>query len=206
MTGQQDRSHVLKILNSYKINKEVIYGLEMSGVDLAYTDLSEVMGDCIQAVRVNLRASSLIGASFLDCDFEETDFSNSNLEKIDMGDCVLNGANLYKAFLKGAKINISMCRGTCFDEVDFSGGEVIGSSFSNSSFSNSSFKNANLSRINAQQASFSSANLTGATLKEGNFKEADFRNTILDGVVWTGALIDGAIFDEGVMEIVKSKL
>lgn len=197
----QHKRELLKIISTARINKQVINGLEMSGLDFAFSDLSEVMGDCIIAKGVNLRASSLIRASFLDCDFESTDFRNSNLEKIEMGDCILNGANLNKTILKGAKINISMCRETCFDEADISEGEVIGSSFSNSSF-----KNANLSRINAQQASFSNADLTGAILTEGGFEETDFRNAILDGVVWIGARIDGAMFDEGVMEIVKSKL
>ncbi|WP_445670723.1 pentapeptide repeat-containing protein [Paenibacillus sp. FSL W8-0919] len=202
MVGDSNiRKEVLEILHRSQYNDEVIDGLDMSNLDLTFSDLSKVMADGLIAKRVILRASSLIGASFLDCNFEFADFNNCNLESIDIADCVLSKASFYKANMRYAKINISMCIETCFDEVDLSNGELIGSTLRNASF-----RNANLSGINAEQASFSSADLSGAVLTNGNFEQSDFRNAILEGVVWKGANLAGARFDNGVWEDIQTKI
>ncbi|EDX69792.1 hypothetical protein GH839_18445 [Bacillus thuringiensis] len=50
----------------------------------------------------------------------------SNLEEIHIADCRFGEADFSKANMKYAKINISSCFETCFDEVDFSYGELVG--------------------------------------------------------------------------------
>lgn len=60
-----DRIRVMEILNRSQYNDEVIDRLDMSDLDLTFSDLSEVMAEGIMAKQVHLRASSLMRASFL---------------------------------------------------------------------------------------------------------------------------------------------
>ncbi|EMI9087808.1 hypothetical protein COD05_26625 [Bacillus cereus] len=98
----------------------------MSDLDLTFSDFSEMRAECIMAKRVLLRASSLMRASFFDCDFELADFRSCNLEEMHIADCRFGEANFSKANMKYAKVNITSCFETCFDEVDFSYGELVG--------------------------------------------------------------------------------
>ena len=87
-----DRIKVMEILNRSQYNDEIIDGLDMSNLDLTFSDLSEVMAEGIMAKQVHLRASSLMRASF-DCDFEFADFRSCNLEEIHIADCRFGEAN-----------------------------------------------------------------------------------------------------------------
>ena len=132
--------------------------------------------------------------------------------------------------MKYAKVNISSCFETCFDEVDFSYGELVGTilnhatfrranlykidakqadctgtDFSSANLTEGNFEksylgNANLSEVNARSANFTNADFTGATLLNGNFTDANFTGAKLDNVVWKGAKVEGAKFDENVKE------
>ena len=59
-----DRIRVMEILNQSQYNDEVIDGLDMSNLDLTFSDFSEVMAEGIMAKQVHLRAL-LMRASFL---------------------------------------------------------------------------------------------------------------------------------------------
>ena len=124
--NENNRIRVMEILNRSQYNDEVIDGLDMSDLDLTFSDFSEMRAECIMAKRVLLRASSLMRASFFDCDFELADFRSCNLEEMHIADCRFGEANFSKANMKYAKVNITSCFETCFDEVDFSYGELVG--------------------------------------------------------------------------------
>ncbi len=62
-----DRIRVMEILNRSQYNDEVIDGLDMSDLDLTFSDLSEVMAEGIMAKQVHLRASTN-ESIFFDCD------------------------------------------------------------------------------------------------------------------------------------------
>ncbi len=114
-----DRTRVMEILNRSQYNDEIIDQLDISDLDLSFSDLSEVMARRIMAKRVMLRASSLMRAAFNDCDFESADFRICNLEEINIADCRFGEADFSKANMEYAKVNISSCFETCFDEVEF---------------------------------------------------------------------------------------
>lgn len=224
------KKRVMEILNKSKYNDEVIDGLDISDLDLTFSDLSEVKAECIMAKRVLLRASSLMRAAFFDCDFEFADFRSCNLEEIHIADCRFGESDFSKANMKFAKVNISSCFKTCFDEVDFSYGEIVGTilnhatfcganlyridakqtdctgtdfnsaNLQESNFEKAYLEDANLTEVDAKNANFTNADLTGATLLNGDFMDADFTGAKLDRVVWTGANIKGAKFDGNVKE------
>ena len=51
-----DRIRVMEILNRSQYNDEVIDGLDMSDLDLTFSDLSEVMAERIMAKRVHVKS------------------------------------------------------------------------------------------------------------------------------------------------------
>ncbi|PEY37284.1 hypothetical protein CN354_12650 [Bacillus cereus] len=136
----KDRGKMMEILSKSQCKDEIIDELDMSDLDLTFSDLSEVM-----AKRVILRASSLMRVSFRDCDFELADFINCNLVEPDIADCRFGEANFSKTNIKYAKINISDCFETCFDEVNFFNGELV-----RTILNYAMFRHVNLSGIDAE--------------------------------------------------------
>ncbi|SCW87618.1 Uncharacterized protein YjbI, contains pentapeptide repeats [Paenibacillus tianmuensis] len=198
---RSEREEILSKLASSIYKKEIIESMDISGIDLAFSDLSEVMADRMTAIGVKLRASSIIRASFRDCNFNSADFRNCNLENVDIADCYFKDANFNKSTMRFAKIKISFCDRACFDQVDLTNGDLY-----DTIFNGSTFRNANLSGVNAKHASFRDVDLSGANLANGNFEGVNFINAKLDDVIWAGANIIGARFDEGVLEMIQTEL
>ena len=60
-----DRIRVMEILNQSQYNDEVIDGLDMSNLDLTFSDFSEVMAEGIMAKTSPFKSFLLMRASFL---------------------------------------------------------------------------------------------------------------------------------------------
>jgi uncharacterized protein YjbI with pentapeptide repeats len=202
MTNQRsEREEILEQFSLSVYKKEIIRSIDVSDMDLTFSDLSEVMADRMIATGVKLRASSIMRASFRDCNFNFADFRSCNLENIDIADCYFRDANFNKSIMRFAKIKISFCDRACFDQVDLTNGDLY-----DSIFNDSTFKNANLTGVNAKDASFRDVDLSDANLTNGNFEGVNFINAKLDNVIWSGANVIGAKFDEGVLEKIQTKL
>ncbi|WP_342772888.1 pentapeptide repeat-containing protein [Paenibacillus lentus] len=86
------------------------------------------------------------------------------MEEADIADCVFSEANLRKAQLKHAEIWVSTCIETCFDEAEFSYGNLSGTTLIEATF-----RNANLTDISAVEAFFDKTIFNGANLLGGDF-------------------------------------
>ncbi|MEK4733283.1 pentapeptide repeat-containing protein [Paenibacillus sp. FSL L8-0641] len=198
---RSERDEILSKISFHIHEKNIIESMDISGIDLTFSDLSELIADRMIAIGVKLRASSIIRASFRDCNFSSADFRSCNLESIDIADCYFRDANFNKSTMRFASIKISFCDRACFDQVDLTNGDLY-----DTIFNGSTFRSANLTGVNAKHASFRDVDLSGANLTNGNFEGVNFINAKLDNVIWAGTNIIGARFDEGVLEKIQSEL
>ena len=109
----------------------------------------------------------LSNAQFIGADFEDADFTYTNLEE----------SNFIRANLTGA---------------DFSYSNLEYADFSNANLSGTNFEEANLDGARLDNSEFTCANLYGATLKDASLTETDFEAASIDNTNFQNANLRGA--------------
>jgi len=155
-----------------------IIGLDLNGINVAWSDLSRVNGGCDPDLpRTNLNGAIAYRALFVDaklCDaiLTDADLHGSDLSGAALEDASVNRANLAWADLDGAGAAFAP-----FDDANL--GNV---SWRNGFANGASFDGADLHRID----------LRGTDLRSASFVGTDLRYARLDGVDLSDADLTGA--------------
>lgn len=163
-----------------------IIGMDLHGINLAWSDVSRVNGGCDPDLpRTNLAGSRLYRAIFVDaklCDaiLSDSDIHGSDLTGASLEDASLNRANLSWAILNGAGAQFAP-----FVDADLSNA-VWRDGFANGA----TFDGADLHRIDFRGTDLRSASFVGADLRYARLDGVDLTNADLTGADWrrsTGA-------------------
>jgi uncharacterized protein YjbI with pentapeptide repeats len=155
-----------------------IIGLDLHGINVAWSDLSRVNGGCDPDLpRTNLAGAIAYRALFVDallCDaiLSGADLHGSDLTNAALEDASLDGANLSRATLTGA--------GAAF--APFTDSDLSNAIWRDGFANGATFDGADLHRIDFR----------GTDLRSASFVGSDLRYAQLDGVDLSGADLTGA--------------
>jgi uncharacterized protein YjbI with pentapeptide repeats/DNA-binding Xre family transcriptional regulator len=132
---------------------------------------------------------------------------NLQLQRIDLSDTDLNGANLVAAELNGANLVAAELNGADMSRAELNGAdmsraelngadmsraELNGADMSRAELNGANLIEANLNGANLNRAKLSGANLNGANLNEANLIETNLNGANLNGANLNGANLNGA--------------
>ena len=147
-----------EILRRYKRGDKVFKGITLEGDDLSKKRLSGI---------------DFEGSTLMECNFEQSIMSRSNLNATNLRGANLKGTNLSKATLTGCD-----CRGAMMKGINLSGADL---------------RWANLEGVNLSGSNISGANFDGANLKNANLRDAN------PGKLWWKANLEEAKLDGTVL-------
>lgn len=195
-------SHIRKIISKLSYSEDTQKPTSLTGATSQLTYENPSSEDCLN-VHENERwvshisgenlaghswkKSSLVGASFNTCNFDETIFDDT-----DMGAsfrmCSFNGAIANKSDLTGALFiecqlnNVDLSKSVAFNKANFYECDLSGANLSGVKIDSTS----SISKCNFENADFSNADLRGARIYDCN----------IVGVNWRGARTEGMIVSE----------
>jgi uncharacterized protein YjbI with pentapeptide repeats len=181
-------------LHRCNLTDTTIIGLDLHGINVAWSDLSRVNGGCDPDLpRTNLAGAIAYRAIFVEaklCDaiLSGADLHGSDLTKAALEDASVDGANLSRATLTGAGASFApfmdsnlsnaiwrdgFANGATFDGADLHRIDFRGTDLRSSSFVDSDLRYAQLDGVD-----LSDADLTGADLRRATgLASATFANT-----------------------------
>lgn len=150
--------------------------------------------------------------------FEGSDFSESNLNSVNIRYSIAKKVIFDKASINSATMRMCEFGLVSFNGADFSDSafenckaqgcyfeksKFVGASITDSDFNRASFNGADLTNTNASYCNMRGVDFRGAKLIKTNFRDADLRGADFTGahleeVDFAGANIEGALFDEKV--------
>jgi uncharacterized protein YjbI with pentapeptide repeats len=156
-----------------------IIGLDLHGINFAWSDLSRVNGGCDPDLpRTNLAGGRLYRALFVDaklCDaiLTDADLHGSDLTNAALEDATLDRANLSWAVLDGAGAGFAPFRDANLSNGRWRSGSAVGAIFDG----------ADMHRIDLRDTSLRAASLVGTDLRYAQLARVDFTNANLTGAV-----------------------
>jgi uncharacterized protein YjbI with pentapeptide repeats len=178
-------------LNVSQYSDDAVEDVDITGVDLTYSSLTEIKVDGLVANATSFIGGNLTRASIQNSELQGADFSHATLHEASFFECNLAGANFSDADLGGCNIMVSFCGDACFDRVVWTKGDAGGSDFRGASM-----RGARIERCDASQSFFSDADLTDASFAGSDLRKSDFKGAILKNTDFTGAKLTGAKFDK----------
>ena len=160
-----------------------IIGLDLHGINVAWSDLSRVNGGCDPDLpRTNLNGAMAYRVLFVDaklCDaiLTDADLHGSDLSGAALEDASVNRANLSWSVLDGA--------GAAF--APFDDANLANVSWRNGFANGASFDGADLHRIDLTGTDLRSATFAGTDLRYAKLGGVDLTNADLTGAIWRGA-------------------
>ena len=168
-----------------------IIGMDLHGINVAWSDLSRVNGGCDPDLpRTNLAGARAYRALFVDaklCDaiLNGADLHGSDLTNAALEDASLNGANLSWVVLDGAGAGFAPFDDANLSNASWLAGSAVGASFDG----------ADLHRIDLTGTTVRAASLVGTDLRYAKLGGVDFTGTDLTGADWRRATgLETAIF------------
>jgi uncharacterized protein YjbI with pentapeptide repeats len=167
-------------LHRCDLSDSTIIGLDLNGINVAWSDLSRVNGGCDPDLpRTNLNGAIAYRALFVDaklCDaiLSDADLHGSDLSGAALEDASLNRANLAWADLDGA--------GAAF--APFDDAILANVSWRNGFANGASFDGADLHRIDFRGTDLRSSSFVGTDLRYARLNGVDLSNADLTGANW----------------------
>jgi uncharacterized protein YjbI with pentapeptide repeats len=137
-----------------------IKGLELSGRDFRWINLSSTILSNTNFRGVELQNAYLFGA---------------NLQGADLRLANLQGAYLFRANLQGADLRFANLQGANLDNVNLQGADLRLANLQGASFNHANLQGVDLKFANLQGADLEGVNLQGADLDNANLQGADLR-------------------------------
>jgi uncharacterized protein YjbI with pentapeptide repeats len=191
-TSDEDATDAaISALNVSQYSDDAVEDVDITGVDLTYSSLTEIKVDGLVANATSFIGGNLTRASIQNSELQGADFSHATLHEASFFECNLAGANFSDADLGGCNIMVSFCGDACFDRVVWTKGDAGGSDFRGASM-----RGARIERCDASQSFFSDADLTDASFAGSDLRKSDFKGAILKNTDFTGAKLTGAKFDK----------
>ena len=165
------------------LSDSTIIGLDLHGINVAWSDLSRVNGGCDPDLpRTNLNGAVAYRALFVDaklCDaiLNDADLHGSDLSGAALEDATLNGANLSWTVLSGA--------GAAF--APFDDANLSNAIWRDGAANGASFDGADLHRIDLRNTDLRSTSFVGTDLRYAQLGGVDLTNADLIGANWRGA-------------------
>jgi len=145
-----------------------------------------ISGECrsCELARENLYGAEILGALFVEANFDDANLNNSVIIETQFLESDLNRTDFSNSRLSGV-----VFRGSALNGAIFSGshGERVG-------FDGADLSQSDLSRAMMILANFNASNLSNANLTEGQFYNARFNGATLNGTNFMAALLPGAVF------------
>ena len=153
----------------------VVYavGADLSGKNFDNLNLQNAVFDKADLSNTSFKNANIDGARFV---FANLDNSNL-LDRIDLSDINLAGANISNVSLKGKDLS-----GTILTGADLSNSNLTGVDLSGKDLTKTILIDVNLSNSNLTGANLTGANLKGANVKNVDFTSADLTNAKFRGV------------------------
>lgn len=207
----------LKIIHTSEPCQAVFFNT--TAVDLIKIINKPVNTDTISSLKITYNNKKIINRDFSGRSLAHTDFSYSQLIKINFSNADLNfstirgtiisDSNFKSAQLKHATFNNSEITNTNFENADFTSAYLYGASFDNVNFKNTNFSGANLGYVKIYNSNLEGSYLgnlenlsSNIDFKNVNLKNANLKNIKLDGADmentnFQGAILEGASFWNG---------
>ena len=96
------------------------YGIDMSEVDLANTEIKDVVFKNVDFTSSTFSDSHLFNVQFVECDLTSADFTRATVTECDFSNSVLNGTDFSYAVLDYCNFNEADMAGAVFGEADLS--------------------------------------------------------------------------------------
>jgi uncharacterized protein YjbI with pentapeptide repeats len=160
---------------------------DLSGVDLSWSNLTEVdlTGRDLSGANLsgaNLSRSNLTGVDLSGANLSGANLSRSNLTGVDLSGANLSGTNLSRSNLTGVDLSGANLSGANLTEVLLAGVDLSGASLSGTNLRRSDLAGADLSGADLSGADLIEVNLTGADLSGADLSEANLFGAFLTGV------------------------
>ena len=170
-------------LHRCDLSDSTIIGLDLHGINVAWSDLSRVNGGCDPDLpRTNLTSAIAYRALFVDaklCDaiLVDADLHGSDLSGAALEDASLNGANLSWADLDGAGAGFA----------PFVDANLSNASWVEGSATGAIFDGADMHRIDLRRTDARAATFQGTDLRYARLNGVDLTNADLTGANWRNA-------------------
>ena len=157
-----------------------IIGLDLHGINFAWSNLSRVNGGCDpDAPRTNLAGARIYRALLVDARLCDAILSDADLHGSDLSGAALEDASLHRANLSWARLD-----GAGAGFAPFTDANLSNASWRHGSAIGARFDGADMHRID----------LTGTTVRAASLIGADLRYAVLTGVDFTGANLTGSVW------------
>ncbi len=186
-------------LNLAKID---VRGADLRGADLSAANLEDALADGAYLPRADLHGATLtkLRADWADlsrADLRWVTADHARFCRANLTGASLIAANLWKADLRGAKIEDADFSGASLEDARLSELKLRLARFEAAHFGGANLTDCDLEEMNLTDADFHDANLrgallTGSRMPNANFLGADLRDAGLAEVDWPGACLRDA--------------
>jgi uncharacterized protein YjbI with pentapeptide repeats len=167
-----------------------VYGLMLTGSDVAGQSAQGLVFEEVKLKRVNFRETRLDRVRVMDAEIGGSDFSgavwdHARLTRVAFNNCRLIGLQLVEAELHDIR----------FSECNLTGGLFVGVDSSHLAFDGCVLQEASFQSAKLKGVSFKDCDLTGVDFLGAELKGADFRGANISGVRVGADELEGAIID-----------
>ena len=149
---------------------------DLSGYNLNYANLVDVVGNSVSLKNASLIEANLEGAKFNDTVFERASLIKANLENVELNSVWFMQADLTQANLKDAYLRFADLENANMYMANLSGAEGV-----RVNLAKAFLKKANLNGIILVNSIFNEANLNEATLEKATFNDCSIYGVSLWG-------------------------